>query len=319
MLKPIFASMLFLFSLGCAAPDHEPVHFLYSGEGITPEVRILLEQREIEGVQIIYNWRMLEPEKNVYDISAIERDLAELDGLGKKLFVQIQDRFFEVHRRNIPDYVQTDPIYAGGLVPQFDDSIEGARQQQGWTTAQWNPNVRKRFQALLAALGERFDGRIHGLNLPESSIGDPGDTDKTGFTCDRYFEATLENIRAARSVFTSSYVVQYTNFWPCEWNNDQGYMEGIFEDAAAHGYGLGGPDIIPFRRPQMNNSYQFFNAYRGRLAIVAMAIQEPTLNNYVNPETERPYTREEFIDFAADYLGVDIIFWTTQAPGLNEP
>ena len=67
----------------------------------------------------------------------------------------------------------------------------------------------------------------------------------------------------------------YANFWPCEWNNDQKYMSRTFEFALAHGIGLGGPDIVPWRKAQMKNSYPFFNKYKGKLPLVAMAVQSP--------------------------------------------
>jgi hypothetical protein len=35
-------------------------------------------------------------------------------------------------------------------------------------------------------------------------------------------------------------------------------------------------------------------------------VQEPTLT-YVNPRTHRPFTKEDSVDFAAIYLGTDII------------
>lgn len=317
MQKHILVSLICAVFFSAAAQAGEPVNFLYTGDGLTKKVRALLARPDIEGVQIIYSWRQLEPKKGEYDFSAIERDLAALEALDKKLFVQIQDRFFLSRYRNIPEYLLTDPAYGGGLAPQIDNPGENVPKQQGWVAVQWNDALRARFQALLRALGETFDGRIYGLNLPESSADVDSEKDDTGFTCDGYFEASLSNINAARAAFATSYVVQYANFWPCEWDNDQGYMERIFEDAAAKGYGLGGPDIVPYRRAQMKNSYPFFNAYKDRLAIVAMAIQEPTLT-YANPKTGKRFTRQEFIDFAADYLGVDIIFWTVEAPWLNE-
>ena len=111
-----------------------------------------------------------------------------------------------------------------------------------------------------------------------------------------------------------SHVVQYVNFWPCEWNNDKKFMSRAFEFAHANGIGLGGPDIVPYKKAQMKNSYPFFNQYKGKLSLVAMAVQEPTLT-YTNPETKKPFTREEFVAFAQDYLGVDIIFWATARRG----
>jgi len=66
----------------------------------------------------------------------------------------------------------------------------------------------------------------------------------------------------------------------------------------------------------MTNSYPFIRAWRNRVPIVAMAIQEPTLD-YLNPATGRPFTRAEFTAFATDYLGVDVIFWSRESPWLR--
>jgi hypothetical protein len=127
----------------------------------------------------------------------------------------------------------------------------------------------------------------------------------------------MANLAFARKVFTRSKVVQYVNFWPCEWNDDHDYMGRLFAFAAAHDIGLGGPDVIPYRRGQMRNAYPFFNRYKGKLALVAMAVQEPTLA-YHNPRTGKPFTRRELERFARDYLGADIIFWSTTAPWLKQ-
>jgi len=48
----------------------------------------------------------------------------------------------------------------------------------------------------------------------------------------------------------------------------------------------------------MRNSYPFIHDYRDKVPIVAMAVQEPTLE-YVNPATAKPFTREGGPDPAA--------------------
>jgi hypothetical protein len=178
---------------------------------------------------------------------------------------------------------------------------------------QWNRPVRQRYQALLAALAARFDGQIYRVNLPETAIDLGKNIRPKGFSCDKYFAGEIENIAFARKVFTQSHVVQYINFWPCEWNNDPNYMGRFFEFATAHSIGLGGQDIIPHRKAQLENSYPFFKAYKNKLVFVAMAVQEPTLF-YYNPNTGKPFSKEEFVQFAEHYLGADIIFWSTQSP-----
>ncbi|MCX4030336.1 hypothetical protein H0A36_26400 [Endozoicomonas sp. SM1973] len=275
-------------------------------------------REDIKGAQIVYSWKQLEKSKDNYDFSAIERDMSILKKMNKKLFVQIQDRFFEPEHRNIPLYLQNEPQYLGGLIQQSDNPGEGKPAGSGWVAMQWNSQLRERYQKLLKALSESFDGKIAGINLPETAIGiDRKKATKLGFTCDRYFSATVDNILFAKKSFKKSHVIQYVNFWPCEWNNNQGYMSKLFEIAYKNSIGLGGPDIVPYKNGHMKNSYPFFHKYQGKLDIIAMAVQQPTLT-YTNPQTKNKFTKEEFIEFADHYLGVNIIFWTLDAPWLHD-
>ena len=307
----IFSALLVL---GTMSANAAPANFVYTSAGELAAAAAILERPDIEGAQVVYNWKLLEPSEGVYDFSPIEEDLARTDALGKKLFIQVQDRFFSPQARNIPAYLLDDPKYGGGLVAQIE---EGKTEGYGWTTMQWRPEVRARYQALLAALAARFDGKVYGVNLPETAIDVTEDRADAGFSCDAYFDAELENLTAARAAFQHSVVVQYVNFWPCEWENDHNYMGRMFDFALANDIGLGGPDIVPWRKGQMKNSYPFFNQHKGALRFVGMAVQEPTLD-YINDKTGKPFTKDEFVEFATDYLGVDAVFWSTQTPWLQE-
>lgn len=310
-----FAIAVILLATTLPALAKTPENFIYTSSGELEAASVIIARKDIGGAQIVYNWRSLEPEKDKYNFSQIEKDLARLKGVNKKLFIQIQDRFFEKNARYVPDYLMNDAKYGGGISPQFDNPGEGKPIGAGWVAQQWNPAVRQRYQALLAAIAKRFDGQVYGVNLPETAI----DLDKKklpkGFSCDNYFAGEMENLTFARKVFTKSYIVQYINFWPCEWNNDHNYMGRLFAFANANNIGLGGPDIIPNHKAQMKNSYPFFNKYKSTLALVAMAVQEPTLT-YKNPNTGKTFSKDEFVQFAEDYLGADSIFWSTSSPWL---
>ena len=306
-----FAALLTL-----SAPALGQENFLYTGNGDLPGLQEILERPDIGGAQVVYSWKALEPSEGQYDFSPIERDLAATDALGKKLFIQIQDRFFDVKARNIPAYLQT-AQYAGGLAAQVDNAGEGQPQGYGWVALQWNADLRARYQALLVALAKKFDGKVYGINLPETAIDIDMKHDQTGFSCDAYFDAEMANLAAARAAFAQSHVVQYANFWPCEWENDHNYMGRLFAYAARNKIGLGGPDVIPWRKGQMKNAYPFFHQMKGKLALVAMAVQEPTLT-YKNPKTGKRFTKEELVAFARDYLGADIVFWSAESPWLGK-
>lgn len=308
------ATLLALFALGARADESpEPANFLFLDSDALALNAALVERSDIAGVQIVYSWKSLETAKDQYDFTQIETDLAFVEKRGKKLFAQIQDRFFERAHRNVPRYLLDEPVYAGGLASQVDNPGENLPAGTGWVAMQWKPAVRGRYQKLLAALAARFDGRLYGINLPETAADI--ERKQNGFDCDAYFAGEQDNIAFARKSFRKSHVVQYVNFWPCEWQNERKYMSRFFEFAARSGIGLGGPDIVPNARAHMNNSYPFFNEYRGRLSLVAMAVQQPTLT-YTNPVTKQRFTRAEFVAFARDYLGVNVIFWSVSSPWL---
>lgn len=311
------AATIILFGVTLPISAKTPENFIYISSNDFEAASDILAQAEISGAQIVYNWRSLEPEKSKYDFSRIERDLTRLNTINKKLFIQIQDRFFEKEARYVPDYLMADVRYGGGLSKQYDNPGEGKPVGSGWVAQQWNPAVRRRYQALLSAIAERFDGRVYGVNLPETAIDLDKEKSPKEFSCDNYFEGEIENLYFARKSFIKSHVVQYVNFWPCEWNNDQNYMSRLFEFAIANNIGLGGPDVVPNHRAHMKNSYPYFNKHKNKLPLIAMAVQEPTLT-YTNPETGKPYSGDEIVYFAENYLGADIIFWSTATPWLNK-
>ncbi|MCL7489857.1 hypothetical protein M8I34_00030 [Streptomyces sp. MCA2] len=292
-------------------------NYLYASIGdFDTEVKPLIDRPDVAGAQLVVPWKALEQKKNQYDFSEIDRALNYLQSRHKKLFIQIQDRFFAPPTR-LPDYLLRDPEYKGGAAPTTNESGLGPGEP-GAVAAQWNPQVRGRFQHLLKALAQRFDGRLAGVNLPETATGVDTKKDRTGYSHESYFKAELANMAYGKKVFTKTQFIQYVNFWPGEWNNSRNYMKRTFEFAASHGIGLGGPDVLPNRPAQMENSYPFFKKYRGKLPIVAMAVQEPDFE-YKNPTTKKPYTREEFTDFGTNTLGANVMFWATSAPWLHQP
>lgn len=292
----------------------QPQNFVYLGQDELDLNLAILDRPDIAGAQLMYIWRNLEPERGEYDFSMIEHDLALAAARRKAMYVEVLDRFFQPKARHLPQYLLDEPEYGGGLAWQGDTKPHA---WSGWIARQWDPAVRARFQALLRALARQFDGRIAGIILTETAASVDEEKPPEGWDCDRYFEATKENALVARRAFTRSHVVQYANFWPCDSFDSSGYMSRFFDFAAASRIGVGGPDIVPWHKGQMLNSYAFIRVYRDKVPIVAMAVQEPTLE-YVNPETGKPFTRREFGRFAMVYLGADVIFWSKDSPWLKE-
>jgi len=311
-LERLFLILFLCFQIYCYSVEN-PKIFLYLEDEAAINHANALENVNVEGAQIRYFWRSLELEQGKYDFSKIKADLDYLSSLQKKLFIQIQDRSFHPYDIPVPDYILKDIIYQNGIVIQFDFPGENRQIESGWVTKQWIPQVQQRFQALLVELAKNFDGKIYGINLPETSVDlDPKDANHQ-FTSEKYFNTILENMEALRKAFKKSHVVQYVNFIPGEWDNDQNYMGRIFEYAIQNNIGLGNPDIVPYRRGQMKNSYPFFHKYKGDLPLIAIAAQEGGYT-YVNPDTKELFSMQEIAGFAKKYLGAHIVFWNIQEP-----
>ncbi len=280
-----------------------------------------LEDENIVGAQLRYTWRELEPERDRYDLRPLLDDLAFLESHGKLLFVQLQDVSFS-EEVLVPDYLRTDPAFGGGVARKYDyeGDDETNAQFDGWVARRWDPAVRARFIKLLEALGEEVDGRIEGLNLPETSVGfgESGKLHPEGFSYDRYVEGVKAIMAAARRAFPRSCVIQYANFMPGEWLpwTDHGYLRAVYAYAESIGVGVGGPDLLPYRKGQQNHSYPLIAA-RGPNILAGVAVQDGNLEDK-NPATGERVTVAELYRFAKDRLRLDYIFWGRQEPYYSE-
>jgi len=263
-------------------------------------------QTKFEGAQLKYSWRELEPQKDEYNFGDIQHDLAFLRSKGKRLFIQIQDASFDINIRPFPRYLLNDPEYHGGADKQYgDDNVP-----YGWMARRWDKAVQERFHRLLLALGREFDGRIEGINLAETAI-DLGTTERLwpkGFTPEIYCDAIIANLTVLKRAFPRSVTLQYANFMPGE----KRYLERVYQAAKELKVGLGGPDLLPYKFLQMENSYPLIRQFAGSVP-TGIAVQDGNYE-HLNPKTGQPVTIPELVSFATGYLKVDYIFWCTQEP-----
>jgi hypothetical protein len=265
----------------------------------------------ITGAQITYAWRQLEKQQDVYDFTDIEEDLAFLKSKGKTLFIQLQDVTFDSTRYAVPQYILSDTIYHGGANSQYELTTDNKPIKAGWVARRWDLNVAERFHKLLIKLSVQFDGRIEGINLPETSIEFPNQNGLVpqGFSRSSYLEAIKGNMLTIRKNFKKSTPLQYANFMPGDSNED---LKEIYDYAKQIKLAMGGPDIKVFKGFQMENSYPLIRNMAG-IAPTGVAVQE---GNYevVNPKTGKQVTVPEILDFAKNYLRLDYVFWCTEEP-----
>jgi hypothetical protein len=275
----------------------------------------LLQTSAFEGAQVKYTWRELEPEKDVYDFHAIDTDLAFLTARGKRLFVQLQDASFSGAVNNVPLYLQKDKAYNGGADPEYPED-KALSAPEGWVARRWDPRVQERFNRLLAALGQRFDGKIEGIVLPETAIDVTGSGPhrSLGFTPQVYRDAVIQNMRALKRAFPRSVTMQYANFMPGEWRptEDKGYLRAVYQAAKAMKVGVGGPDLLPYRPGQRGGPYPLIRDAAG-ITPIGIAVQE---SNYADkdPKTGIRMSIPELVRFASESLKVDYLFWCEEEP-----
>jgi len=306
---------LFLAATTTGKPIH---HYVFLG--MDREQLKTIEIKRFEGAQIAYSWRQLEPGKDEYDFSLIREDFAFLSSQHKKLFVQIQDVSFSEKLIPVPRYLVRDPQYSGGADKQyrykFVDHRETDVKVLGWMARRWDENVRARFKKLLVELGKEFDGKIEGVNLAETAydIGDTGALFPKDFTFEKYRDGVIANMKATREAFPKSAVLVYANFMPGEWlpTEDKGYRRAVYDAGRKLNVGVGGPDLLPYKKSQMNNSYPLIRAASNHVR-TGLAVQDGDYE-HVNPQTGKEVTIEEIIKFGKDYLRTDYIFWCTQEP-----
>jgi hypothetical protein len=318
-LKPLRFSFLFLPFFftpdGSAAQTiHHYVFFNMERERIAETS--FLATKAFEGAQLKYTWKELEPEKDTYCFTAIHKDLSFLTARGKKLFIQFQDVSFDTSVVNVPTYLIQDPIFHGGVAMQFETDSHGQAEPGGWVARRWDPAVQERLHRLFDTLGREFDGRIEGINLPETSVsfGENAASFPQGFTFKVYRDAVIANMKALKKAFVKSVTMLYANFMPGEWlpSEDHSYLRSIFRSATDLGIGLGGPDLLPYKKGQMNNGYRFLRECKD-LVPSGIAVQDGNYD-YINPQTEQRVTIRELIQFASDSLRVKYLFWCTEEP-----
>ena len=298
-----------LVCLGCSADargasPRQYVFFNMDRERISEAT--FLDTKVFEGAQLKYTWRQLEQGKDGYEFADVQHDWAFLKSKGKKLFIQIQDASFDNNIRPFPSYLLQDPAYHGGADKQYgDDNVP-----YGWMARRWDKAVQQRFHRLILALGREFDGRIEGINLAETAYDVAPDKRlwPEGFTPETYCDAIITNMVVLKRAFPKSVAIQYANFMP----GDRRYLEKVYQRAKELKVGLGGPDLLPYKFFQMENSYPLLKGCVGSV-LTGIAVQDGNYE-HTNPKTGRQVTIAELISFATDYLKVDYIFWCTQEP-----
>mgnify|MGYP001091943350 CR=1 FL=1 len=288
-----------------------PGHYVHVPKGdLSPYETEVGGYPVIRGYQKRYYWNDLEPARGKYDFSEIVEDLAYVEARDKYLVIQIQFKSFNENQKLVPSYL---------LTPEFNGGVYQSAHRGGWNLRLWNEKVLRRFEALLDALGERFDSyeALAGINLEESALETPKDgspllanwSTLKGSHAEHLAESGVTLERA----FPSTPTLFYFNGGPADLSH--------FEDAAlTAGIGMGGPDtyIGAFEdNLWLRHSYGLARRLAGTVP-VGFAVQ---WHNYTRTGASGKWTHPggavpvgQIYDFSRRDLGTNFVFWVKRKP-----
>lgn len=243
----------------------------------------------LTGAQIVYSWDKLEPEKDRYDFSAIEKDLARLQKHGKFLWAQIQRQ-------------------GSGTPPSYLDSYVEKRTK---TYAILEMPVMERYTKLFHELGKRFDREpaFAAINSTETL----GEYKKPNGE-EEFVRAWTYFHECCRATFPNTVVVSYVTWGPGK--------EKVRLDLPKYAVGLGGPDTVPSDDiapydagppPRGNNPahksepiYTEHDALRGKVPI-CMAVQRSELMFWHH--RHGTFTLDQIYEMGVNRLGANYLSW----------
>ncbi len=212
---------------------HPGYYMLVGARDGVETFNIIKNNPDFLGVKKIYAWTDIEKAEGVYDFSQIEQDLAYLQSIGKRLWINPEyTQWGSSSPPRVPSYMWKDPKY-GGQAPYY-----GAYQNPvgtgAWRPVIWNTYVQSRLVAFYTALGKRFNNEpyIEGITLGETSmpVG-------PGYTAGGVENAFKSIALATKNAFPNKVIFSYPNWGPPD--------PVLFSQwLAANGIGLGEPDVV---------------------------------------------------------------------------
>lgn len=262
------------------------------------------------GVKKYYTWKNLEPAEGQYDFSQMASDLAYLQSIGKRLWIEIRwTTFNSAYGPETPTYMWRNSKY--GCDSANYGNYSRSVQQGGWLLCAWNANVQARVAALFNALGSRFNAEpyFEGLDVGETSTGYPGDTNAAvwGYSATNEANAFKANALAAKRAFPSKTVIQQINYAAFDLTEFAAWL-------VSNGVGLGAPDTQPQRPTNsiMTVAYPLLLKYHDAVPVAP----EVQWSNYLDSTTAAGDSNiaETLLKGAIKYTNPHYLFWENRDP-----
>lgn len=316
-----------------------PGHYYTILPGDTPTTKWREEQMEkiyteiastpaIRGLQMRLMWNELESTRGNYTFlndpqnnHPINKILARLKPLNKRLVLQVKLRGFDKTETIVPDYMKT-AEFDGGIF-KYGDFCGTNCTPTGWHgngLKLWNANVKTRLLALMKALGDKYnsDPNFQGVGFIETAFGVPlAGEGVTTANYNNWFTNSMEVNRQTRLFFPNTMVMQETNF-PIDMIKS--YIQDDPNSLVKNGIALSCPDTFEFddglnrdfgSKGGPAGVYAYFKKYAGIVPIAPTVMRRNyqwTSNNF-NDKTGHEPTIMEILTFARDTLKANYIFW----------
>ncbi|HET7203332.1 MAG TPA: hypothetical protein VFI92_08185 [Steroidobacteraceae bacterium] len=247
----------------------------------------------VVGMSKRYTWRQLEPTLGNYNFSEIQSDLNWAAAYGMRLVVMIEDKTFILERPT----------------PTYLDKYTLRNRAGGYTVVRWSPYVVGRFNALVRALGARFDSHpnFEGIATQETSLGfDAAILDAYGYTPEKYRDAYINMLTSAANSLPRSRVFWYMNFFP----RNQAYIGSIASAVVGKGVIMGGPDVLPDNWALVNRTYPFYDQFQYKMPLFGQV--EDICYRHLHATSgysTKYWTMSQLFRYARDQLHVDYMFW----------
>jgi hypothetical protein len=274
------------------ARKHYPGHYISIGDGssrrttywkhISASQPNLLTLPGVQGTQLRFSWKELEPEFGVYHFGDVKASYPDTEKSiraelwrhrqvpgNKQLMVLIEDKSFAGGGIPVPSYMN-DPMYV-------QPTTTG-----GYCACRWNTYVVERWNALTAALGAALDSEpnFYGWGCTETALSmSAASRAAANYNDVAYRDALIDTLLAASDAFPTSRIFWYTNFFP---TISQDYRLQEVANAIKnyqggnHGILMGGPDILPDGTSQYEDGV-FVGVSRAIPERVEPRFQEPTV------------------------------------------
>ena len=183
-------------------------------------------------------------------------------------------------------------------------------RKNAYTAVRWSPYVVTRLNALIAALGQRFDAHpnFEGIMPTEESAPsvNRGVLEAAGYTPEKYRDAMIEILNGAAQSFPTSRVFWYMNFLP----QHQGYLGDIADAVKANGVVLGGPDMLPDDHALVKNTYPIYDQLKGQMPMYGHI--SGACYRHLHKDASAPtkyWTMDELFKYSRKRMNVNYMFW----------